>query len=497
MSWRYLPDLPNDVPDNWKVCDGFHADRNGIYRTGFMAATSGYDPSTSLDNYMTGRVYAPAGGSSGPQVILSKPGTTPVWNINNGSTWNDRAGTAGNVFFPEGIRQWGNITLVADSVAVRSRDATGTSNFATVAGSPAANALFITPLNILVAVTLSATVSGSDAWNASDANDYTNWATGQAASGNLRQTPGILRAGVTYGNDVLLLKDRGIMRGTYVGLTNLKWQWSLVPGSEAYGAWGPGCAVAVDGGIYFVGDGGFCYFDGVKITELDAGIRSTLTSTVYYPGTGFGTDYRYTRLVYDSINRRICFFNFGSFVPGATTYTNTGTQAKHFTYQVDSGLWGYQSRVKDETDGSDAYTGVVLDGYLLNSVASTGEWTNNTNILLISKTNDYVAALITEFTSANSGTNYKPKLRTHRLGNRLAMSSLIGVVPNWTTSDGAGTDLTGATVKTITPYASDALIEAETAQTAVTMSTGPIPRRLHQDFSLALGGNPDQLRGVH
>jgi hypothetical protein len=434
--------------NTWGALDGFHSDKNGIYRTGFMAATTGYDPSTSLDNYMTGRIYKTATGTSGPQLILSKPGNTPVWNVFNGSTWNDRAGTAGSVFFPEGIQQWGNITLVADGVAVRSRDATGTSNFATVAGSPAVNALFISPLNIVVGAYLDATeIAGSDAWYASDANDYTNWATGQAASGNLRQTPGVLRAGAVFGNDVLLFKDRGIMRGQYVGLANAKWKWDLIPGSESYGAWGPGCVVAADGKIYFLGDSGLCAFDGVNVERLDTGIGATLGTTIYYPGGALNGQHRYTRLVYDSITRKIFIFNFGQFVFSGSTYTNSQTQAKHFTLHIDSKQWGYQSRVKDETDGSDAYCGVILGGAAANTFSTSGEWTFNTNIWLISKTNDYAVALTTEFSSSNCGTNYKPSLQTYRLGQLHGMTTVTGFIPRWQISDGAGTDLSGATVK--------------------------------------------------
>jgi hypothetical protein len=458
-----LPDLPPDTPETWRVCDGFHADKYGVYRTGWMAASYSDYGSQAANS---GLAYRTAAGMLGI-VVLSPVIASFKAYVYDGSTWNDRAGGVGFLRSAQSIAQYGNITLVASVGAggVYSRDATGSSNFASVAGSPPSSVLLVTPQNIVVALyaTDGANI-GTDGWATSDAGDYTNWATGQAASGNLRQTSGPLTAGVVLGNDVIAFKRHGVYRGQYVGLASLKWKWDLI--DPALGAWGAGCAVSAAGRVYFYGDDGFYSYDGASFQKLDAGISSTIPATIGDPTGFFDADnYRALQLVYDSLNRRICFFNFGE-----TTNISGVTRPQHFSYQIDSGAWGYQSRVKDETDDSDDYSGVILNAGELNSF-NNGAWNYNSNIALVSVTNTDIRILTTEFTSANCGTNYKPKLRTFRYGRRNRMTQASRFIPNWTLSDGAGTDLSGATVKTATPYRSDSLMESETAGTAVTLST--------------------------
>mgnify|MGYP000692801413 CR=1 FL=1 len=465
MTWRYLPDLPADSPNTWRVCDGWFPDRNGIYRTGFLAAS--YSDYGAGAGYTAGKAYRTAAGTLGI-VLLGYNGASNSAMVYNG-TWNDRVGALTQLYStPAGIAQVGNITLVAmHASGIASRDASGTSNFASISGAPTCSVLLVTPLNIVVALNAlsSQNHAGSDAWYASDAGDYTNWSTGEYVTGNLRQTPGVLTAGVVFGNDVIAFKRRGVYRGSYVGGYE-KWIWRLL--TPSLGAWGPGCAVSAADKVYFYGDDGFYSYDGANFQKLDIGIAYTIAATIADPNGAFGYNadsYSAVKLVYDSLNRRVCIFNFGEVVIG-----NHVTNPRHFSYSIDSGAWGYQERVKDETDDSDDYSGIVDNAEEFNSFTD-GAWTYNSNIALISSTNTDIRILTTEYTSANVGTNYKPKLRTHRIGSRVDMTSVNRLVPNWVTSDGAGTDLSGATLKSAIPYSSDSLIESETAGTAVTLST--------------------------
>ena len=451
--WRYLPDLPPDTPETWRVCDGFHPDRNGVYRTGFMAADTTLWSGGALDAYMTGRAYQPAAGGTG--IVMCRPhtGASQVWQVYSGSSWSDRTGTAGNAFGPSAIAQYGNITLVGDGSGLRYRDATGTSNFATVSGGPVCNIVLVTPRNIVVAF-----YGSSDAWYASDVGDYTNWATGEYATGNLRQTPGNVTAAAVFGNDVIALKDRGVYRGQYVG-GQVKWAWDLVPGGEHYGAFGPECATNAAGALYFLGNEGFVCFDGSRFTRLDTGIWATLMSSVIGASAG-----RSAHLQYDPVRRLVHVFNFGAQAANGappTTFLRSGKSPAHFTFQIDTGQWGYQSKV---LDGTNDISGLIGDGHLLNSVnSSSGWWTYNASIFLISATSDHIEVLDTEFASSNSGSTYKPKLRTYRYGDRKSFSKGTRFVPGWTTSGGAGTDLSGATVKTGQPYGSSFPAGSETA----------------------------------
>lgn len=477
MTWKYLPDVPRDTPNVWRGCDGFHADRSGVMRTGFMATSySDYGSSAGV----CGKAYRTAAGALGIVVMCPFVAGGPaaghgyVWN---GSTWNDRFNSTSNrVCGSEGIAQFGNITYAAcANQGIYSRDATGTSNFASVAGSPTCSILLLTPQNIMVALDAIQAVSsggsygaGADAWYASDVGDPTNWATGEYATNNLRQTPGPITAGVVFGNDVIVFKRKGIYRGTYIG-GQYKWAWGLIPGGEALGAWGPGSAIAAAGRVYFYGDDGLYSFDGASFRKLDLGIWSTILQTIGDPSGAFDDDnYVALQLAYDSINRRIALFNFGAIT--ASLGARVSNQPQFFTYHIDSEAFGYQSQVKDVASG-DLYSGVVANAEEINAF-SNGVWTYNSNLALISSSNTDIRIISDEFTSANCGTTYKPSLTTSYYGNRQNLTLVTRFIPNWTLSDGAGTNLSGATVKTFTPGIADApTLAGALSLPAVTLST--------------------------
>jgi hypothetical protein len=90
--------------------------------------------------------------------------------------------------------------------------------------------------------------------------------------------------------------------------------------------------------------------------------------------------------------------------------------------------------------------------------------------MFFSETSDVFKFLTSTFT-AGALTSYQPKIRTHRLGNRLAQTLVTRFVPGWTISDGIGTDLSSATLKSAIPYISDSVNEAESANATATLST--------------------------
>jgi hypothetical protein len=96
-------------------------------------------------------------------------------------------------------------------------------NFSALAGAPNAS-IICTQSN---AVLLFNTATAANAWATSDIGDYTNWATGEAASGTLYQTPGAITAAVPFGNDVIVFKENAIYRMRYVGGV-VKWTVELL-----------------------------------------------------------------------------------------------------------------------------------------------------------------------------------------------------------------------------------------------------------------------------
>lgn len=471
-NWAYLPDVPPETPNTWTVCDGFHADKNGLYRTGQVATVYA---ATFTKIPTVGFCYRLATTNELGIALVTQNSSTPTdsrFNVYDESsgTWNDRRGAVGisAVHTNRALAQFGNITLVAiGSSGIYSRDASGTSNLASVAGSPTCTVLLVTPRNIVVAlnclkpISTGSAVGGSDAWAASDVGDYTTWSGGVAESGNLRQTPGVLTSGSLLGNDVIAFKRKGVYRGSFVNGTTFKWQWDLI--HPTLGAWGPGCSVSTPIGVVFWGDDGLYVYDG-QFRKLDNGVGITVNNTIGdIVGFFSGRNYLGLSMHYDPITRRVYMFNFGTMTDlGGRTVKNP----QHFTYQIDSGKWGYQSVINDSATD---YHGVLENAHELNGFTS-GAWTYETSIGLFTATPG-ISMIGTEFSSSNVGSALIPKLRTYRMGDRRTMSYASRFIPGWTKSDGAGTDLSGATLKTGTPYYSDSPMEAETAGTAATLST--------------------------
>lgn len=462
MGFRFLPDLPPETKDIWTVCDGWHADAHGVYRTGYLAASYLVTGLTRQFGNMKCLPYGTTGANSNI-VALCGPTVSPLASgaayIYNGATWNDRTGGTNVVIDSanESTAQFGNITLVGTAGnGIFFRDATTANNFAAVAGSPNCGVLLVTAFNMAVAISTT-----SDAWATSDASDYTNWATLEAASGNLRHTSGNNTAGVRFGNDVIVFKRKGIYRGTYTGGV-VKWKWDLI--HSTLGAWGAGCAINVNDVIYFYGDNGFWSFDGSAFKRLDSyGMRKSLLTHMARPTTS--SHYVNAKLAFDSINSRIYFFQFGGFVNGGAQ--RSAPTPAHYSFQVESEQWGYQSQVKD--GGTDNYE-CVVDGFEVTPFNAA--WDKNTTIALFSSTNNDIRSITTEFNGSNVGGSFVPKLRTYRLGARDGITTVSRFYPGWTLSDGAGSDLSAASTAYAFLYTSTAPTKAETfTGTTVTLTT--------------------------
>lgn len=456
MNFSYLPDIPPEAPDHWTVCDGFHADKDGNYRTGWTAAAiSAVGAVGAGINFQNGFCYKTANGTVGALLVNQVSVGSQKAYVYNGS-WNDRTGTFPNGAADSSMLQVGNITLISPpGGGLVSRDASGTGNFANVGSSPNGGALAVNAQNITVVLD-----TNSDAWANSDLAAPTTYTGGEASSGNFRQIPGNNTAVVALGNDFIAFKERGVLRGSYIG-GQYKMSWSLVDANK--GAWGAFCAIEADGKVYFIGRDGFYSYDGSSFQRLDAGMWTTILAVL---GTSSGPalfNYKLTKLLYDSIEKRIFIIQQGTIVNGARNQLGA-----HFTYNTISGKWGYQSGLADKV--ADTIYG-ALNVAVFNDYKTTGSPTYATDIGFISSTNDRLEALSTPFSSSTVGTNLVPKLRTHRLGRRDMMTSVSRFIPNWTTANGIGTDLSTATLKTCTPYTSDAPMAAQTGQGAKTLST--------------------------
>jgi hypothetical protein len=471
MGWSYAPDLPTETPNTWRVIDGFHPTPSGAYRSGWLPTNVSISTGAAVP-FQRGFAYKNASGSA--QFLLtylsgnSASGNSYVFD----TSWNDRKGA--NSQFATCFVQVGNITLAggyeprkpATLTGLVQRDATGAANFAAVAGSPNAGVLMVNALNIVMALD-----TASDAYATSDSLAPTTWSGGEASSGNVRLTPGNFTAGVAFGNDFICFKERGVYRATYVG-GQVKWVFSLIPGGATLGAWAPGCVVEGAGKVYFIGKAGFWAFDGQGFERLDYGVSKTLVGILGVAVT-LGPYFRDTSLVWDSVTQTVFLFQFGSCL--VTTDARISTGNRFFSFNTISKKWGYQGRLSEDSSKAiqSAFNIAAFNDYVT-SVVTDGDGRSlyATDVGVFSSTDDKVMALHTAFNATDlPGTNYKPNIRSSRYGRRDRETAVSGFIPNWTLEDGNGTDLSTATVKTATFYASESTMEGSTARNTVTLTT--------------------------
>jgi len=461
--YRFAPDLPPDTPEVWQTCDGFHADQNGVYRTGWVSVSAGTAIAVNSDVVIGKYVY----NASGTEEIISVTSGTVTPSVSSqvfgGTT--DRTGGTPRPIYHEGIVSYGNIVLIstATSATIASRTIGAGANFADVASTPGCQILLVNPQNIVIGLN---TDAGGDGWATSDVGDYTNWTTLEAASGNLRQTPGDITAGVILGNDVIAFKNRGVYRGTYVGGT-VKWQWSLI--HAEMGSWGPGCAVVAGNLAYFVGDQGAMSFDGSGFQKIDDGIANTLRGFLSNTN-GLNGDYVNAKIIYDKPNGNLCFFAQGPVNSGLLSgrVGMGNSKSGFYSYNIFSGMWGRQSRSTDGT--SDSFC-AIYEGRKPGLQYNSGAWNPLTTITLWNATDNEVVTLDTSV-NATDVTTYQPTIGTGKIGRRTGHTKLTRAIPRWTYSNGAGSNLSTATLKTCAAYAYNSILQvkADVTPTNVTLS---------------------------
>ena len=203
------------------------------------------------------------------------------------------------------MTMYGDIAIVARGTAATTiRQTASGGAFAALAGAP--NARFaVVQSNALVLLNTGTSVDG---WAASDVGDYTNWSTGEYASGRILESNGPITDAVPFGNDIIVFKETAIFRMTYVGGT-VKWQVQKI--FEGIGAQGVGRmkpALACGDLIFFRapigGDIGpsrerYYLFDGVSPPRL-VNPETQLSSNSGAVGESYACP-----VAYDPVERRV------------------------------------------------------------------------------------------------------------------------------------------------------------------------------------------------
>jgi hypothetical protein len=221
---RAAPDDPNvwsDVSGMWPTTQGTYevADIYGspstLTATGEVATGGGSGVSAWAFKVLSGQRAYVVG--------------TKIWEY-SGGTLTDRTGGI-TLTSTNHMAQYGNITILARGTTQSLASSSG-GNFAALAGSPSAK-FTVVQSNAVVAFNTS---TSSDGWAASDVGDYTNWSTGEAASGRILDNNGPVTAAVPFGGDIIVFKADSIFRMTYVGGV-VKWSVQKVwSGTGCYGS---------------------------------------------------------------------------------------------------------------------------------------------------------------------------------------------------------------------------------------------------------------------
>lgn len=205
-----------DDPTAWHDVSNMWPTRRGTYETCDSASTAGATAAAGETAFGSTYAFAAAALSGTRAYVVG----TKIWEYTGGAL-TDRTGavTVGSAPY---MTQYGDVTLCAMGVGTATVSSTG-GNFAALAGAPQAEIL-VAQSNAVVAFNTNTAVDG---WAASDVGDYTNWTTGEAASGRIIQSPGPVVAAVAFGNDIIVFKPDAIYRMTYVGGV-VKWSISLL-----------------------------------------------------------------------------------------------------------------------------------------------------------------------------------------------------------------------------------------------------------------------------
>lgn len=293
-KWRNLSASAD--PESYYDVDGMWPTKRGTYETiDFAAGTSGAATGASQPAY----AFCAKTLSGRREFVID---TAKIWEFDGVSVFTDR--TNGVVVGPYPyMAQYGNITLCVMGNTIATAYSSG-GTFSALAGAPKAE-IVLTQSNCVLMFN---TDTSPDGWAASDVGDYTNWTTGEAASGRLLATPGPITAAIPVGNDVIVFKGNAIYRMTYVGGL-IKWATQLL-----YTGIGCQAITVTNESKYYACAGSIgCLFVGYY--EQNSGVSPQTSYVYFYDGA---TQPRWVnpetvvqegRIVYDPQADRYCLYS--------------------------------------------------------------------------------------------------------------------------------------------------------------------------------------------
>jgi hypothetical protein len=166
-------------------------------------------------------------------------------------------------------------------------------------------------------------------WAARSSATWTPSIANEAYTGDLRSTPGKIRAGRRFGQAIIVYKDRSMYQGIYIGQSG--WEFTLIPGEA--GAMSQN--VVVDVGTsenpkhIFMGFEDFYQFDGSRPLSIGTPLSETVFGEM-------NKQYSYaSKALHDRVNKLVYFY-----YPVASS----SNPDKCVVYNYKTGKWGRDDR---------------------------------------------------------------------------------------------------------------------------------------------------------
>jgi hypothetical protein len=354
-KWQDLA-APDD-PGSWKDVRNMFPNARGTYELGY-ASTGTNVTATGETNVRYAAALKTLAGSR--EYVI---GDVAIWEYSGILT--DRTGGVTLGTYPMMVN-YGDVTICVMGAANPTVKSTG-GNFSALAGAPQGEIVLI---HANVALVFNTNTS-ADGWSASDVGDYTNWATGESASGRIFDTPGPITAAVAYGGSVYVFKDAAIYRMSYVGNT-VKWAIECVWRGDGVHIGdtktGKYQVTATKRGIAFCGnDGVVGTSQNTRVFLFDGASPPRRLNPLTTVAMGVYSVYRYN----PALDTLCIAPAFGSNATGFMDVAN-GTQALYYYYSFESDAWGcgVGSATEIPTSGTSVNQGVLQGDWIPGTAGS-------------------------------------------------------------------------------------------------------------------------------
>lgn len=371
--------------------------------------------------------------------------------------------------------QFGNISIATNlDDAVQSRDATGSSAFADLAGTPPKAKIVVTQSNCVLLFNTNGGTAYQDGYATSDVGDHTNWTTGEAVSGRILTRPGPITAAVAVRDEVIVFKRNSIFRMKYEGAPLF---WSVTLLADGIGTSRPSMVASCGDFIFFMGDAGAFIYDGATFRPMSEGFDNLGTFVLPAYATGRGQSALFLQ-------------NSGHVIFEPPLSGTGGTTTTALVYNIASNKFGLISVGVDKY----GYALLVGDPRAVEQIAtyySFGGHSATSNAVNLINLSDNPCVICDD-----GGVTQTWSATFQLFGDETGVTNLTRTIPIWTATSGHTYTLpaAGSFTSTVTTYTSGAKNGSATA-----ISNAPSSTALHRFdynfsarfFDVSISGSSD------